>query len=176
MIFSEKIDKLLPKLAKLKEELQAVTKGANNPFFKSKYADLNTYLDEVEPRLKAQGMVLFQPVVVDDHGNNSVVSTIIDVESGQFFKSSMKLVGDVDMQKAGGGVTYARRYTLGAMLSMQAEDDDGNVASGKTTNKSASKTSSGSTKSSATKSSSKDSGFRKSKAQTKPQSTGGDDW
>ena len=36
-----------------------------------------------------------------------------------------------DMQKLGGAITYARRYTLSALLSMQAEDDDGNAASNK---------------------------------------------
>jgi hypothetical protein len=34
------------------------------------------------------------------------------------------------MQDAGSAVTYARRYTLGALLSLRAEDDDGNLASG----------------------------------------------
>jgi hypothetical protein len=54
MITSEKLDKILPALANVKAELGAVLKSANNPFFKSKYADLNTYLDEVEERLKKE--------------------------------------------------------------------------------------------------------------------------
>lgn len=124
------LNKILPALAKVKSQLGAVSKKANNPFFKSKYADLNTYLDEVEPLLEENGLLLLQPVVsYSDH--NVVVSRILHVESGQSVESSMKLVGDTDMQKAGSGITYARRYTLGALLSMKAEDDDGNSASGK---------------------------------------------
>lgn len=125
------LNKILPALAKVKSQLGAVSKKANNPFFKSKYADLNTYLDEVEPLLEENGLLLLQPVVsYSDH--NVVVSRILHVESGQSVESSMKLVGDTDMQKAGSGITYARRYTLGALLSMKAEDDDGNHAAGKT--------------------------------------------
>lgn len=128
MIFTAENNKILTKLFKIKKELGAVVKSANNPFFKSKYADLNTYLDEVEPRLEADNMMLLQPCSVDALGNNVVSSIIIDIESGQSVTSEMKLVGDNDMQKAGGGITYARRYTLGSLLSMQAEDDDGNTA------------------------------------------------
>lgn len=127
---SEKVDKVLPALLKVKQNLQAVTKDTNNPFFKSKYADLNAYLDAVEPLLHENGLVLFQPVV-ETAGVNMVTSRIYDAGTGQFVESSMKLIGDNDMQKAGSGVTYARRYTLGSLLSMKAEDDDGNSAAGK---------------------------------------------
>lgn len=167
MTFSQENNKILSKLFKLKKELQAVTKGANNPFFKSKYADLNTYLDEVEPRLEADGMLLLQPVTVDALGNNVVTSIILDVESGQFFSSSMKLVGESKMQDSGSGVTYARRYTLGAMLSMQAEDDDGNKVSGKV------KTTNTEAKSSVKKVSSTKSSFRTPKT---PVVESGDSW
>lgn len=130
---SEKVDKILPALAKVKKTLEAVTKGTNNPFFKSKYADLNTYLDEVEPRLEEAGLLLTQAVNTDlVTGNSSVESRIWHVESGQWVGSEMGLVmAKGTMQDAGSAVTYARRYTLGALLSMQAEDDDGNKVSGK---------------------------------------------
>jgi ERF superfamily len=133
---SEKIDLILPALMKVKSKLQAVTKSANNPFFKSKYADLNTYLDEVEPLLEENKMVLFQPVRVNSGGTNTV-SSIIMHESGQFISSEMVVVTkEADMQKLGSAITYARRYTLGPLLSMKAEDDDGNGASGKAHTKS----------------------------------------
>lgn len=118
-------DKIYPALAKVKSELGAIVKSANNPFFKSKYADLNTHLDAVEPLLEKNGLVLLQPVVAGYGAANVVYSQIIHVESGQSVSSSMSLVGETDMQKAGSGITYARRYTLGSLLSMKAEDDDG---------------------------------------------------
>lgn len=127
---SEQLDKVLPAIMAVKTKLQAVTKSANNPFFKSKYADLNTYLDEVEPLLEANELVLLQPVTVIETAN--IVSSIIMHKSGQFISSEMSVVNAPDMQKLGSAITYARRYTLGALLSMKAEDDDGNGAVGKT--------------------------------------------
>lgn len=134
---SESLDKLLPALLKVKQNLQAVTKGANNPFFKSKYADLNTHLDAVEPLLHENGLILVQPVNISESGN-VVESRIYHSGSGQFISSEMSLIGENKMQDAGSAVTYARRYTLGALLSMKAEDDDGEVSMGrKSTSKSA---------------------------------------
>lgn len=134
---SEQIDKLLPALAKVKANLSTVKKSSNNPFFKSKYADLNAHLDVVEPLLESNGLLLVQPTSTVAEGNGNIVSSrIYHTESGQFIEASMKLIGENDMQKAGSAVTYARRYTLGALLSMQAVDDDGNDASSKTTKQS----------------------------------------
>lgn len=125
---SEKIDKVLPLIAKVKSELTSVLKSSDNPFFKSKYASLNSHLDVAEPLIEANGGVLLQPVNAD----NTVESIIYHVESGQFVSSQMFLLLPKNtMQDAGSAVTYARRYTLGALLSMKAEDDDANASSGR---------------------------------------------
>jgi hypothetical protein len=132
MITSNEIDKILPALAAVKANLSGVKKGVKNTFFKSSYADLNSHLDVVEPLVEENGLVLLQPVNETNEGT-IVSSRIYHVASGQFIESSMKLVGNIDMQKAGSGVTYARRYTLGSLLAMQTIDDDANVAVGHTT-------------------------------------------
>jgi hypothetical protein len=173
MLRSEEIDKILPAIAKVKKELVGVTKGSNNPFYKSKYADLNTHLDEVEPLLEKEGLVLLQPPVALGE-NNTVESIIMHVDSGQYMGSSVNLVGESDMQKAGSAITYGRRYTLGGLLAIKALDDDGNTASGKTKTESKAKPAaktSGTSKSSKT---AKSSGFRTPK-KSKPE-TQGDDW
>jgi len=130
MRVSDNVNELLPALAKVKLNLGGVSKSSANPFFKSSYASLNTHLEVVEPLLQDNGLVLVQPVDYNEEGN-LVESIIFHVKSGQFISSSMKLVGEKDMQKTGSAVTYARRYTLGSLLSMQAIDDDANAASGK---------------------------------------------
>lgn len=131
---SEKTDSILPKLAKALKELGGAKKSSDNPFFKSKYADLNTHLDVAEKALEAQDLMLLQPVDRDERGS-FVESIIIDPETGQFVTSRMDLIlNKQDMQNMGSAVTYARRYTLGSLLAMQALDDDGNQATfGKTT-------------------------------------------
>jgi hypothetical protein len=128
---SDKLDKILPALHKAKSNMNSVSKKAANPYFSSKYADLNSIMEEAEPKLNEQGIMLLQPVSRDERGD-FVETMLVHVESGQFISSQMSLVlVKNDMQAAGSAVSYARRYSLQAVLSMQAEDDDGNVASGK---------------------------------------------
>ena len=129
---SESVTEILPALLKVKQELKGVAKTSNNPYFKSKYADLNSHIDAVEDLLQANGLILFQPVTASEVGN-FVSTRISHAVSGQYVESTVKLVGEADMQKVGSAITYGRRYTLGSLLSMKAEDDDGNLASGKET-------------------------------------------
>ena len=112
------------KVYKCKLAIGKVTKNANNPHFKKSYADLNAIIEAVEPILLENGLLLLQPI----HGN-SVCTQIIDVESGNMMESCMDLPTGIDPQKMGSAITYYRRYTLQSILSLQAVDDDGNMAS-----------------------------------------------
>lgn len=116
---------LLTKLSKAKKELKPIVKNEVNPFFKSKYFDINALLLQVEPILQSHGLLLLQPL-----GNGGVYSQIYDVETGDKIESSMTLPDLQDPQKMGSAVTYYRRYTLQSLLALQAEDDDANAASG----------------------------------------------
>ena len=121
---------VLKKLAKAKTEMGSVIKGTENGHFKSRYADLNAYLEVVEPALQANGLLLLQPLVSGD-SSDKVVTTILDVDSGESVTSEMKLLSSKGtMQDLGSAVTYARRYTLSSLLGLGAEDDDGNAATG----------------------------------------------
>ena len=112
------------KLAEVKKEIGAISKDSTNPFFKSKYFDINGLLKHVEPLLDKNGLLLLQPII-----KGEVFSEIIDVENGDSVTSSMLLPDIQDPQKVGSAVTYYRRYTLQSLLGLQAEDDDANVAS-----------------------------------------------
>lgn len=129
MKMSESVDKILPAIFKVKSKLESISKDAANPFFNSSYADLNTHLEAVEPLLAANDMILLQPVCMGE--NHDYVESLILHSSGQWISSQMRLVNTPDMQKAGSAVTYARRYTLGALLSIKTEDDDGEAAVGR---------------------------------------------
>jgi len=117
---------LLKNLAKAKSEIGAISKDSANPFFKSKYFDINSLIDHVEPILLQNGLLLLQPIE-----ENKVKSIIYDVVSGECISSSMELPALNDPQKIGSCISYYRRYTLSSLLSIQAEDDDGNKASSK---------------------------------------------
>ena len=112
------------KISSVKSEIGTLTKKSDNPFFKSKYLELSDLLLAVEPLLEKNGLLLMQPV-----RDNKVWSEIYDVETGEVVQSYLELPNISDPQKLGGAITYFRRYTLQALLSLQAVDDDGNEAS-----------------------------------------------
>lgn len=111
------------KLWKAKQEIGKVVKGNDNPFFKSKYADLNSILEAVEPTLHKYELIVLQPCL-----DNIVETQIIDCESGDMVRSSLILPEISDPQKKIASVSYFRRATLQSLLSLQAIDDDGNEA------------------------------------------------
>lgn len=110
------------KLHRAKLAIGKVTKNAQSHH--SKYADLNAILDAVEPVLLENGLLLVQPI----HGN-SVCTQIVDIDSDEILESCMDLPQGVTPQNMGSAITYYRRYTLQAALSLQAVDDDGEKAS-----------------------------------------------
>ena len=115
---------LYTKLSKVKSEIGAVSKDATNPFFKSKYFDINSLLKHVEPLLDKNGLLLLQPI-----SDGLVSSQIIDIDNGDKVESSMQMTALSDPQKMGSMITYYRRYTLVSLIAGQSEDDDGNAAS-----------------------------------------------
>jgi hypothetical protein len=112
------------KLLEAKKEIGKATKNATNPHFKNKYVDINALIDTVEPILLSKGLILLQPIE-----DGYVYSRIVDIDSAEICESCMKLPEIQDPQKIGSAVTYYRRYTLQSLLSLQADDDDGNMAS-----------------------------------------------
>jgi hypothetical protein len=109
------------KLLKVQTEIGAISKDTKNPFYNSKYFDINSLLRQVMPLLQKQELVLIQPIQ-----DGQVKSVIIDTEGGSV-ESTMFLPDINDPQKLGSAITYYRRYTLQSLLALQAEDDDGNA-------------------------------------------------
>jgi hypothetical protein len=112
------------KLYEVQKQVGKISKDMDNPFYKSKYFDVNKLIEHILPVLQEQKIVLTQPIL-----DGSVSSILTDVESGEQLKSDMELPKGIDPQKMGSAVTYLRRYTLQSLLALQAEDDDGNKAS-----------------------------------------------
>ena len=114
------------KLHSAKKEIGAISKDSRNPFFKSKYFDINQLLEHTEPILQKHDLLCLQPIL-----DGVVTSQIIDVETGEKVEICIALTNITDPQKRGSEITYYRRYTLASLLGMQAEDDDANKASRK---------------------------------------------
>ena len=121
---SDTITKIIPALLECQKKIETVTKGAENPFFKSKYADINSLIEACKTILNNNGIIVLQPV------NGDRVETNLIHTSGEWISSSTKIVSKTENnpQDQGSAITYARRYGLQSMLFMMAEDDDGEKA------------------------------------------------
>jgi hypothetical protein len=116
-------------LVKAQSEMVTPKKANVNPFYKNKYADINSILDAVVPTLNANGIVVLQPHVHVDGKN--FVKTILLHESGESLEGFTEIIYSKtnDAQAQGSGITYARRYGLQSFVCVGADDDDGNKAS-----------------------------------------------
>jgi hypothetical protein len=115
-------------LLKAQSEMSNPKKGATNPFFKSKYADLNAIREAVIPILNTNGISVLQPIVHVDGKN--FVKTILLHESGELMESLTEIIYNKqnDAQAQGSGISYARRYSLQSFVCVGADDDDGQKA------------------------------------------------
>lgn len=111
------------------KEMGNAVKDSNNPFFKSKYADLNAIREACMPVLNKHGIVVLQPTTFCD--GKAYVKTLLLHESGESIEGLTEIVYSKqnDAQAQGSGITYARRYGLQSLVNVGAEDDDGNKAS-----------------------------------------------
>lgn len=129
---SSELEKISPALIAAIGEMESATKDASNPHFKSKYADLTSIMDVAKPALSKHGIAVLQPPVtaLREGGSDVTVATILLHTSGQWIASKLTLAPQTETPQAiGSAITYARRYGLGGLLGMTAEDDDGNAAS-----------------------------------------------
>lgn len=126
MIKSESIQALAKALVTFHVKVDKVNKDSNNPFFKSKYASLSNILDVIDTPLNECGLSILQ-MPSGEHE----LTTILLHESGEYIGDTYRMTPTKnDPQGLGSAITYQRRYALGAILSLNIdEDDDGNEAS-----------------------------------------------
>ena len=122
------MNKLNQKIDAVREKVGKIAKDKENPYFKSKYFDVNSLLDVLLPALKEEGLSLIQPL--SNIGGKPSIRTIVS-DGNEEIVSEVPLPENQDPQKMGSIITYFRRYALQSLFCLQAEDDDGNVASGK---------------------------------------------
>lgn len=108
-----------------------VTKDGRNPHFKNRYATLPAVLEALNPLLDKWLVAIDQgPKVVD--GVPCVVTTLTCLEEPDTEVVSWEwpLATGADQHKTAGSTTYGRRYSILCGLAIEADDDDGNAASG----------------------------------------------
>ncbi len=123
--------KLSETLLEIQKEIGAIKRDSENPYFKSKYFDINALLAQVKPILNKHGLVLTQGLTHIE-GKLALETRLTFEGTGvSTISYTCPLPQIEDPQKIGSAITYFRRYSLQSLLALEAEDDDANVASGK---------------------------------------------
>lgn len=109
-------------------EIEGATKAANNPHFKTKYADLTNVIEAIKPALVKHNLFFTQNP--RPHTSGVEIETILHHAGGDCMSlGSLFVPADrANAQGFGSALTYARRYALVTAFGVPVEDDDGNAA------------------------------------------------
>jgi hypothetical protein len=103
---------------------KGIKKDAKNPHLKNEYVSLDNLLNTVRPLLIKCNLVITQEMA------GEYLITSLYHSSGQFKGSAMPFYpmagnrGTNDLQNIGGGITYAKRYAIAALLGVSVDNDD----------------------------------------------------
>lgn len=124
---SEQTDKLDAALCKARALFKPVLKQKDNPYFKSKYADLASVIEAASAALEEHGISITQWPLDSVAGTMCLLTRL--ALNGQWMRATFSMpVAKQDPQGYVSAITYARRATLQAALNLAAEDDDGEGA------------------------------------------------
>lgn len=114
-------------LCKAQADMESAKKAANNPHFNRKYADLASVWNTIREPLTNNGLSVVQLLRSVQGGVE--VETILLHSSGESISDVFSVpASKADAQGYGSAATYARRYSLMAMVGVAPEEDDGNAA------------------------------------------------
>jgi hypothetical protein len=120
-------------LAKAQAEIKGAKKSAENPFFKSNYADLAECLEAIQGPAGKNGLSVIFDFKTEFAGENpaNYIRYFLKHESGEQFESQWLLMfmKDKTPQGFGASCTYYRRQLLKSIYQVPELDDDGNSQS-----------------------------------------------
>jgi len=123
MEMSNTISELAKALCKAQTSMKPVIADSENPFFKSKYADLAAVWENCRKPLTDNGLSVVQ--ILENENGHVIVKTVLLHESGEWISSRLALTPvKTDPQSTGSAITYGRRYSLAALVGVCAEDED----------------------------------------------------
>lgn len=130
---SIEVKELFTALAKAQGLLKGALKDSNNPFFKSKYADLESCWAACRLALSENGLSVIQ--TMDYEVGNDFLITTLAHSSGQWIKGRLRIISSKpDAQGMGSALSYSRRYSLAAIIGLIQTDDDGEYVVGRQSN------------------------------------------
>ena len=114
---------MMQDLLAAQREMPALQKSAINPHFKNRFVPLDELIPAVLPILNKHNFVLMQMPAF--HEGQPCLDYELRHVSGEMVGGSMALLcGKDDPQGQGSAITYARRYSLMALLGLTADADD----------------------------------------------------
>ncbi len=130
--FQPTLGKLAEALSKAQSRIQGALKDAENPHFKSNYADLESTWNACRQQLADNGLAITQTMHKVD-GERILRTTLLHISGESISGDTPILLGTrQDMQALGSAITYARRYGLASMVGVAPkDDDDGEAAVGR---------------------------------------------
>jgi hypothetical protein len=122
------MENIYNKISKIQKEIGKLKKDKQNPFFKSNYVDINGILEQLNPLLEKEGLVLIQPL--SNVEGRPALKTILTDGTDKIEETT--LLPDLqDPQKMGSCITYVRRYSIQSLFCLVTEDDDAESAVGR---------------------------------------------
>jgi len=122
------MENLATALAKAQGKMKNATLNKVNPHFRSRYADLAAIRDAAIPALAEQGIALVQAIETREYGT-VVVTKLLKGEEAISSECPVIVGEKCKPQEFGSALTYARRYSMAAIVGISAdEDDDANAA------------------------------------------------
>lgn len=95
---------------------------------RGKFAPLHEVLEATDPFLLQEG--IFMTSIFVEENEQQYIDTMLFHVSGEFFLSRLRFDMNPDWQKVGTAMSYARRYSILAILCLAAYDDDGESSAG----------------------------------------------
>lgn len=128
-IYSPQPDNLFSALVKAQLEFMPIIKDKLNPHFKSKYADLDSIMRSIGKPLLRNNLLLYSFFDREDDNQLFLVTRVTFAPTQEHLQISYPIVLPANEQQKGSALTYARRYSICALLNLSADaDDDGNAA------------------------------------------------
>jgi hypothetical protein len=126
---TEKVENIYTALCAAQAAMGPVVKGAVNPHFKSKYADLADVMQVAIPALSEHGIAVFHIMERDEDGKPLMTTVLNHGESRTEICCPVPLIVQKnDMQGMKSATTYAKRIGIESLTGIAPADDDGNAA------------------------------------------------
>ena len=128
--------------------IKGAIKDSTNPFYHQKYASLSSVWDACREPLSKNGLSIVQTCDISED-NRVIVETILLHNSGEWISGKISMTPTIkyekdkdgnyienknDPQAIGSCISYARRYSLAAIVGIAPEDDDAESATTHPTN------------------------------------------